>query len=484
MLRQALILVLLGLLASGSPHLPHAISPLEEDYAPVEEGHSPDGKLEHLNHVPRGYRETVALAPNMQPRHVHLAYGASTDEVVVTWSTLDKTNYTSVRYGTNLFYLDRVTTSESQTYFPNSPNKATNVQYIHRVHLKNLAPNTTYYYMCGGLDGWSEVFGFKTFKSVEDGNPYPLRLAVFGDLGTTNAVSLTRLQEESHMGMYDAALHCGDYAYDLSNDKGVNGDTYMDMIQPFAAYLPYMTVPGNHEFEHDFHQYRYRFSMPNYQNTESLFYSFDIGPVHFVAVDTEFYYDDDDDASDDDIIARVQKQIEWLESDLEAVDRTVHPWIMMFGHRPMYCSPSHTKAKCPVDVITRIGIKLDNGTYVGNMEDLLWKYNVDIAVFAHVHNYERFYPIYNYTYFTDEDAYFNPRAPVHLVSGAAGCESDITDWSIEYDWSAIRTRDYGYTRMSFLDANTLYIEQVVDGTGEISDSITIVKETHEYPPLS
>merc|ERR1719295_1085256 len=98
--------------------------------------------------------------------HVHLAYGASTDEVVVTWSTLDQTESTEVQYGTDLFYLDQLATNGSQTYFPNSPHTVTNVQYIHRVHLTNLSPETTYYYMCGGSDGWSSVFGFKTFKSA------------------------------------------------------------------------------------------------------------------------------------------------------------------------------------------------------------------------------------------------------------------------------------------------------------------------------
>ena len=50
--------------------------------------------------------------------------------------------------------------------------------------------------------------------------------------------------------------------------------------------------------------------MPNYNATESLYSSFDIGPVHFVAVSTEVYYYKD-------ALERVKKQYAWLEQDLK-----------------------------------------------------------------------------------------------------------------------------------------------------------------------
>ena len=38
----------------------------------------------------------------------------------------------------------------------------------------------------------------------------------------------------------------------------------------------------------------------------------------------------------------VAKQYEWLVADLEAADRpenrSVRPWVVLMGHRPMYCS--------------------------------------------------------------------------------------------------------------------------------------------------
>lgn len=51
-------------------------------------------------------------------------------------------------------------------------------------------------------------------KAGQDWSP---RFAVFGDMGNSNAQSLTMLQEETLMGKFDAILHVGDFAYDMVN---------------------------------------------------------------------------------------------------------------------------------------------------------------------------------------------------------------------------------------------------------------------------
>ena len=61
-------------------------------------------------------------------------------------------------------------------------------------------------YHCGGYDGWSALFSFKTLKSGVDWSP---RMAIFGDLGSVNAKSLSYLQEETQQGKYDVFLHVG-----------------------------------------------------------------------------------------------------------------------------------------------------------------------------------------------------------------------------------------------------------------------------------
>ena len=66
-------------------------------------------------------------------------------------------------------------------------------------------------YRTGSDCGWSDVFWFKTFPS----GTWSPRLAVYGDMGNINAVSLPRLQRETQSGMYDMILHIGDFAYDM-----------------------------------------------------------------------------------------------------------------------------------------------------------------------------------------------------------------------------------------------------------------------------
>ena len=61
-------------------------------------------------------------------------------------------------------------------------------------------------YHCGGYDGWSAVFSFKTFKSGVKWSP---RLALYGDLGVVNGKSLSYLQDETQQGHFDAILHVG-----------------------------------------------------------------------------------------------------------------------------------------------------------------------------------------------------------------------------------------------------------------------------------
>lgn len=75
-------------------------------------------------------------------------------------------------------------------------------------------------------------------------------------MGNENAQSLGRLQEETQRGLYDAVIHVGDFAYDMHSSDAKVGDQFMQQIEGIAAYLPYMTVPGNHEEKYNFSNYR------------------------------------------------------------------------------------------------------------------------------------------------------------------------------------------------------------------------------------
>ena len=64
--------------------------------------------------------------------------------------------------------------------------------------------------------------------------------------------------------------------------------------------------------------------------------SWDIGPAHIIAIDSEFYFFVWDG------LHLIGEQYRWLEEDLKRANqpeqRAKHPWIIVMYHRPMYCT--------------------------------------------------------------------------------------------------------------------------------------------------
>lgn len=288
----------------------------------------------------------------------------------------------------------------------------------------------------------------------------------------------------------DAMLHCGDLGYDLDDSNGRNGDAFLRDIEPIAAYVPYMVSAGNHERAYNFSHYKARFRMPSsgdgrdaQRSSDNHYYSFDLGPVHVVAWNSEaFFYPQYFDA------AYVDRMHDWLARDLSSTNRSKTPWIVAHAHRPMYCAesigdgrgalsslrgpklgPKHV-GKCDAEKeAARLGImSACAGEYAAsscspvadarrpspgagangprkrlaetrngngrswNVERLLYDHGVDLAFFGHVHDYERYLPVFDESVETagvttaanedgvPADAYFRPRATVHVTTGSGG----------------------------------------------------------------
>jgi len=189
----------------------------------------------------------------------------------------------------------------------------------------------------------SDEFWFKAiYSDYFRQNRLPLHLAIYGDLGVLNGANGThtvnRIRQETEAGKYDMIIHVGDFAYDLQDDSARVGDQFLRDIQPFAARLPYQTCPGNHEadFLASFANYKQRFTMPG--DNENMYFSFDVGFVHFVAFSSEHYFQVPEEIY-------IGEQYAWLERDLTKANqnRKNVPWIILYGHRPMYCSDINKK---------------------------------------------------------------------------------------------------------------------------------------------
>ncbi|XP_066529531.1 acid phosphatase type 7 [Hoplias malabaricus] len=397
-----------------------------------------------------------------QPEQVHLSYPGVKGSMVITWTTVNKTD-SAVEYslwGGKLF--SQTAKGNSTVFVDGGSEKRT--MYIHRVSLTDLRPGAAYVYHCGSDAGWSDLF---FFTALNDSTSFSPKFALFGDMGNENPQSLARLQKETQAGMYDVILHIGDFAYDMHEDNGRIGDEFMKQIESIAAYVPYMTCPGNHEWAYNFSHYRNRFSMPG--QTESLWYSWNIGPAHIISFSTEVYFYLEYGL---DLLLR---QYKWLKSDLEEANkpenRAVRPWIITMAHRPMYCSDDDHDDCTKFESYVRLGL-----------EDLFYQHGVDLELWAHEHTYERLWPVYNYKVYNGsiDKPYVNPKAPVHIITGSAGCREKHDGFIPKpRDWSAFRSTDYGYTRMHLINSTHIYLEQVSDDqSGKVIDSFTLIKDVH------
>jgi len=408
------------------------------------------------------------LPVSYQPSQIHLSMGRSMGSLVLTWSTQNRTDESIVLVQTNKG--DKEYRGRSQKFVDGGKEKR--VQWIHNVEMEDLESGINHFYRVGSNKGWSDMLELKAPPRGHDWQP---RIALFGDMGTDNAASLPHLQRAADGGDLDAIVHVGDMAYDMYEDEGRRGDLFMRQVEPVASMLPYMTCPGNHEWHYNFSNYRARFgnSMPGRE--EDMFFSFDVGPVHFVSVSTEFYYYLNFG------ISQVVRQYKWLEDDLSKVDRSLTPWVVIYGHRPMYCTNDDRDDCTKFETRTRIGLPVLNWW---GMEDLLAKYGVDLAFWAHEHSYERLFPVFNRTIVMSPDPdepYTDPKAPVHITTGSAGCREKHDGFIPNPPrWSAVRSSQYGFTRMMVANATHIHLEQVdVETEGlPVVDSFWLVQHNH------
>lgn len=278
-------------------------------------------------------------------------------------------------------------------------------------------------------------------------------------------------------------------------------ENFYNQLSPIASRKPYMASPGNHEADcaevgtlviraicpegqKNFTDFNVRFgkNMPSafastsFDDTAKVnankakvlanppfWYSFEYGMVHVTMIDTETDFPDAPDAPfssaglDGGPFGYTGQQLDFLKADLASVDRSVTPWVIVGGHRPWYSTGGSACTACQKA-----------------FEPLFYQYGVDLGVFGHVHNSQRFTPVNNSV--VDPAGMNDPKSPMYIVAGGAGNIEGLS--SVGSNISSNRfayADDFSYATLSFKDENNLEINFIRSSTGEILDSSTLYK---------
>eukprot|EP00656_Telonema_subtile_P030983 TRINITY_DN3394_c0_g1_i1.p1 TRINITY_DN3394_c0_g1~~TRINITY_DN3394_c0_g1_i1.p1 ORF type:complete len:618 (+),score=64.76 TRINITY_DN3394_c0_g1_i1:86-1939(+) len=292
-----------------------------------------------------------------------------------------------------------------------------------------------------------------------------------GKAGPPKGHTLSGLSGQALAGVLntDVVVHIGDLAYATGYES--EWDFFMSSIEPIASVVPYMIGQGNHE--RDFPDSgsafgggdsggecgiptQARFVMPTPSHRQDAgWFSWNQGPVHFLMMDTEMPAHND------------SSQLLFLQSDLSSVDRSITPWVILMGHRPMYSSSDNPN-----------GLDLANGPWWPDVEKVLLQHQVNLCLWGHVHNAEVTCPIYNGKCVKPE----HPNgyaAPIHAVVGNGGQSlSHFPNASATYppSWSEWRFAEFGYSTIEVSGGASLHMQfwaDAVPSAGALVHSLWI-----------
>ena len=377
---------------------------------------------------------------------VHVFLGSSAGEITFVWSTRTATPTTVA----SVSYLS------SSTLYQGTSSQfvdGSNSWYIHTVQA-SLNPGTAYTYQVGctvtGLSG-----NYDLWVPVDSAE---ITFFMYGDLATemNGGPSWKDIVGLGKRLGAQAIVQAGDMAYDLSSFSSTWGDAFMQDLQPMASYIPYQVCAGNHEAVDGYMNYLARFPTPG----DRFYYTFTLGVVRFLAIHTEAFI------SETDKINAMMTFVKGVLNRSES-DREKYPWMVVFGHRPIYCVSSSSKT-CSKQA----------ASIAAYMENLMNQYKVDLYISGHVHNYQRTTPVYQGSVVgpVAGNTFVNPTAPIYVVTGGPGASSDNdpVDMNNAPEWLLNANDQYSFSIIT-ANATHLYWQQMLTDYETIFDDFWIIK---------
>jgi hypothetical protein len=416
---------------------------------------------------------SAAQAQEFGVQGIHIGTGLAAGTMNVAWTTGSNESLAdSVHWSKTGGALDLTAAGDSK------PLNVSGSRYTHVATLEGLVEGAAYDYIVGE-DGKKWTFTYRT-EHVEG---RPDRHIIFGDMGSSHAFTMCLACTASSLvcdaatcatnrtdaglinevGKADMFLHVGDFAYNFDTANGTVGDQFMRNIEQIAATTPYMVSHGNHEDSDDtcahylerFRHMPVNSEPPTYlaatgEVPNVLYYSWDAGLVHYVALSTELWFG----VGPKDGKVSKKTMLAWLQKDLATVNRTKTPWVVCHGHRDIYCSTGLGDDGDCVD-IGGIG---PAGEVRKDLEPLFHEFGVDFWINGHEHSYERTYPLYRH-----KSVKSNVDAPstVYIVTGAAGSQEMHEGFSkLAPSWSAFRSNTFGYSVLEAHNATHVHWQQI------------------------
>ena len=413
----------------------------------------------------------VSFANPNEPLQGHLSYTGDPSKMILTWVSGQAGSPKVMWWPAGGAAAPNVKAANTSTYSAKDMcgSPATDFGYrdpgmLHHVTMDKLSPEQHYQYKFGDdTSGGSQVYSFKAPPM-----PSPsatVKFIAYGDMGngqeddsrqvvTGQQPSLNTTRRVEGEPSVDVVMHIGDISY--ARGYASVWDEFFEQIQGIATSAPYMVCIGNHE--RDFPNsgsyytgtdsggecgvpYERRFPMPR-PSLDDAWYGFDYGSAHVVLMSTEHDF-------------RPQSaQYKFLDQHLAGVDRKVTPWLVFAGHRPMYVDSTNADGTAGDQPVA--------SELQTNVEPLLNKYKVDLALWGHHHSYQRTCPLYKGEC-NDEEGI------PHVVIGMAGQSLSQNLKPLTPSWiKMVDDHHFGYSRF-VANSTTLFFEYVRND-GTIPDS--------------